>query len=79
MAPQPETRQTQRIEQIEESIAELRRTMIDEVAGAVTRAAGDMQQTLVTQMTASLDQVTQKLQIRIERARETNETLMEEL
>lgn len=50
--------------------------MIDEVAAAVNRAVIDIQQTLVSQITTNLDQVTQKLQIRIERARENNENLI---
>lgn len=79
MAPQPETRQTQRIDQVEEAVAGLRSSMMDEVAAAVNRAAHEMQQTLVAQITASLDQVTQKLQVRIDRARENNETLIEEV
>lgn len=61
MAPQPETRQGQKIEQIEESVKELRRTTIEEVAEAVNRAALEMQQTLVAQITTNLDQITQKL------------------
>lgn len=45
----------------------------------MNRAAVEMQQTLVSQITTTLDQVTQKLQIRFERARETNETLIGEI
>ena len=71
--------QTQRLEQIEESVADLRRSMIDQVAEVVNRAATDMQQTLVSQITSTLDQVTQKLQIRIDRARESNETLISDI
>ncbi|KAK1391761.1 hypothetical protein POM88_010817 [Heracleum sosnowskyi] len=53
--------------------------MRDEVAVAVNRAINEMQQNLVAQITASLDQVTQKLQVRIDRARENNEMLIEEV
>lgn len=79
MAPQPETRQAQRIDQVEEAVTELRKSMMDEVASAVSRAANEMQQTLVSQITSSLDQVTQKLQIRINRVRENNENLISEV
>lgn len=79
MAPQPENKQNQRIEQLEESVTDLRRTMTAEIAEAVNRAAIDMQQTLIAQITTTLDQVTQKLQIRIERGREVNETLIGEI
>ncbi|KAK1356693.1 hypothetical protein POM88_049949 [Heracleum sosnowskyi] len=77
MAPPPETRQTSRIEQVEEAVAALQRSMSEEVTAAVNRAAAEMQVALVAQITTSLDQVTQKLQVRIDRVRENNETLVE--
>lgn len=77
MAPQTETRQTARIEQIEEAVATLQRNMSDEVSAAVNKAAAEMQQALVAQITTSLDQVIHKLQVRIDRVRENNETLVE--
>lgn len=79
MAPQPETRQAQRIELVEEAIADLRNSMREEVTTAVNRATAEVQQALITQITASLDQVTHKLQVRIDRVRENNETLISEV
>lgn len=76
MASQPETRQAQRIDQMEEAVADIRKTMSEEVANAVNKAAIELQQTLISQITSSLDQVTQKLQTRIDRVRETNETIL---
>lgn len=76
MAPQNPAQPTQRLEQIEEAVAGIRSSMMDEVAEAVNRAATKMQQTLISQITTSLDQVTQKLQVRMDRVRENNETLI---
>ncbi|KAK1364271.1 hypothetical protein POM88_039832 [Heracleum sosnowskyi] len=79
MAPQPETWQAQRIDLVEEAVAELRKAMSDEVSNAVNRVASEMQQALVSQITSSLDQITQKMQVRIDRARENNEALISEV
>lgn len=78
--PKPtETRQTQRAEQVGVTMTDLQSSMTEEVTEAVNRAAAEMQQTLISQITTSLDQVTQKLQTRIDRVREYNETMISQV
>lgn len=79
MAPQPETRQGQRIDLVEEAVVEVRKSMSDEISYSVNRIASEMQQALVAQITSSIDKVTLKLQARIDRVQENNETLISEV
>ncbi|KAK1365607.1 hypothetical protein POM88_041168 [Heracleum sosnowskyi] len=79
MAPPPETRQASRIELVEEAVAALQSSLSREVTEAVNRAAADMQQTLVAQIATSLDQVTQRLHVRMDTVRDANETLIQDV
>ena len=51
---------TQRVDQLEEQMAGIRNTIAEEVATAVGMAAGRMQDSISTQLTASLEVITKK-------------------
>lgn len=55
------TTNTQRIEQLEQGIAEMRASLAEEVAKAVDSAVGALQQTLATQIATSLEKATKQL------------------
>lgn len=66
----------QRIEMLERGLGDLRSTMVEQISAAVSGATLEMQQTLIEQLTKSMEQITQHLVERIARAKERQDTLL---
>ncbi|XP_074328452.1 uncharacterized protein LOC141666362 [Apium graveolens] len=65
-----------RIEMLEQGLGDLRTTMAEQIAVSVQAAAQEMQKSLITQLTNSLEQTSQRLEDRVARSREKQDVFM---
>lgn len=73
---QPTTVQNgQRLDKIEQELASLKNSMAEEIGAVVSKSSAEMQQNITNQIAASLEQISQRLEGRIQRSRETQKAL----
>lgn len=65
-----------RIEMLEQGLGDLRTTMAEQILVSVQAATQEMQKSLITQLTNSLEQTSQRLEDRIARSREKQDVFM---
>lgn len=65
---QPTTVQNgQRLDKIEQELASLKNSMAEEIGAVVSKSSAEMQQNITNQIAASLEQISQRLEGRIQR------------